>query len=63
VWVDGRKVSWTPGTGSTLRVTPSATLSPGPHRVSVSAVDAQGLSTRRTFWLVAEAPPTVDAGG
>lgn len=63
VWLDGRKVTWRAGTGSALAMAPELTLSPGAHRVAIAAVDDQGLVTRRTLWVHADDPATVDAGG
>jgi C-terminal peptidase prc len=62
VWVDGAKVSWTPGDGGTIAVAPRVTLAPGPHRVTVQAVDDAGLSTHRSLTVHADAPAAVAAG-
>lgn len=63
VWLDGHKVAWAPGQGPELAVDTPVTLSPGAHRISMSATDDQGLVTRRTWWVRAEPPAAVDADG
>ena len=62
VWLDGVKVGYFPGGGSTLALAPSLDLSPGAHRITVVAMDDQPLIGRRTLQVLAEGPSTVDAG-
>ncbi len=56
VWVDGRKVLWRAGDGARAQVAPAVTLEPGAHQITVQAVDAAGLSTRRSLRVRADAP-------
>jgi carboxyl-terminal processing protease len=49
IWLDGEKIGWQPGEGSTLRVEMPLQIDPGYHRVHMQVIDADGGRRTRLY--------------
>jgi carboxyl-terminal processing protease len=63
VWVNGRKTAWVAGGATQISFDARVALVNGPNRITINAVDDQGLPVHRTFSVRGEdsPDPAVDA--
>ena len=63
VYANGNKVTWAgPGKGGKVDLKPTIDLEPGNNRITVLVEDDQGVTTRKTVVVRAEATGNADAG-